>query len=116
MSDQDDERAAFHWELLKLLLQVAWADDVVHPAERYVVLHFALRFGVSDEQIAELERHLDGSAPVSLPPPNFALLRRRKEEAMDAAQQLVIADDEIRDAENELLAELHVLLSEGESS
>lgn len=113
MAEQDSDASAFHWELLKLLLQVAWADDVVHPSERYVIMQLALRFGLSDERIAELERHLNGRGLESLPPPNVALLRTRKEQAMDAASQLAIADDDIHEAENELLQELHMLLNDG---
>ena len=105
--DTDDNKAAFHWELLKLLLQVAWADGQIKPSERRIILGLAGRLGASPEQIDELKLHLDGTT--TLPAPNFDLLRSRGEEVMEAAEQLVIANDVYDDEENALLAQLHTI-------
>jgi hypothetical protein len=103
---------AFHWELMKLLLQVAWADDEVVESEHRIVLGLGERLGLSSERMAELTEHL--TTGKSLPPPDLGVLRARKHDALHAAEQLVLADDEISDEENLLLAELTALLGGGE--
>jgi uncharacterized tellurite resistance protein B-like protein len=115
MGHADDEgksgKANFHWELIKLLVQIAWADDEIAPQERRVVVGLASKLELSPEQIAEVEALLDGGAP--LPPPNMQLLRSRSAEVISAAEQIVMVDDEIAEDENRVLAELHSLLSSG---
>jgi hypothetical protein len=103
----DDSKAVFYWELLKLLLQVAWADGAVKPPERRIILGLGKRFQLSGEQLAELEVHLNGGT--LLPAPNFDLLRSRSEEVLLAAEQIVLLDDDIDDEENALLVELHAM-------
>lgn len=104
----DAGKREFHWELMKLLLQVVWADDAVATPERRVLLGLANRLSLDAEQIGAVERLLDGGE--ALPPPNLTLLRSRRDEVVEAAEQLVLADEEITDDENRLLAELNALL------
>jgi hypothetical protein len=103
-----DDKSAFHWELVKLMLQVAWADDAVEPVERKIVEGLAERLSLPNENLEELRTCLDGRQ--SLPPPDMQLLRGYKEEATQLAEQLVIIDDEVTDDENRLLAELNEML------
>lgn len=100
---------AFHWELLKLMLQVAWADDVIQPEEERIILGMAKRLSLDDSQIAEITTHLRGEAP--LPPPNMQILRERKDEVIQVAEQLVLSDNDIAEEENEVLTQITELLS-----
>ena len=94
-------------ELLKLLLQVAWADHEVQEEERAAVRRFATDEGIVDPT---LEAYLDGKAP--LPPPNMTLLRTRREEALFLAKSLARADLHLGDEEIDLLKLLRDTLYE----
>jgi uncharacterized tellurite resistance protein B-like protein len=104
----DTDKAEFHWELMKLLLQVAWADDEVQGAERRLVLGLAERLGLSVERRAELDCRLEGLG--SLPPPNMTMLKARKAEVIQTAEALVMSDENVADEENDMLQQLHELL------
>ena len=106
----DADKAEFHWELMKLLLQVAWADDEVQGADRRLVLGLAERLGLSVERRAELDCRLEGLG--SLPPPNMAMLKARKAEVIQTAEAVVMSDETIADDENEMLQQLHQLLDD----
>ena len=104
-----DDKQEFHWELLKLMLQVAWADDVIEPEEKWAIISKAERLQLNEAQIAELETHLRGEGP--LPPPNMQILRGRKDEVIQVVEELALADDHIADEENQVLAQITELLS-----
>ena len=101
-------KSAFHWELMKLLLQVAWADDHIAPQERRMLMGMAERLSLSPERVKEIEACLEQGA--SLPAPDMTLLRNRREEVIEAAEHIVLIDNEITDDENRVLAELNTLL------
>ncbi len=111
MGDQEAEKSlekkAFHWELMKLLLQVAWADDRVVPQERRVLVGLAQKLSLEPARITEIDACLEGAA---LPPPDMQLLRSRRAEVIEAAEQIVMVDDEIADDENSVLAQINELL------
>lgn len=106
----DADKSEFHWELMKLLLQVAWADDEVQGAERRLILGLAERLGLPLERRAELDCRLEGLG--SLPPPNLSLLKARKDEVIQTAEALVMSDESIADDENHMLQQLHELLDD----
>ncbi len=81
-------------ELVKLLLQVAWADDVVTDAERAVMQATAQRVAGA-EGLALLASALDGAAP--LPPPNMGLLARHRAEVLQEVVRLSAIDGLHRD-------------------
>ena len=62
-------------ELVKLLLQVVTADDVVSDAERAALDAAAARLGGADA-VAVVSAALDGGG--RLPPPNIGLLRQHR--------------------------------------
>jgi hypothetical protein len=78
-------------EILKLLLQVAWADDVVDEVEIESILTRARAEAIAEPAVSELARCLRGEAP--LPPPNFGYLRQHREVVMVAAERYVVAPD-----------------------
>lgn len=99
----------FALELVKLLLQVAWADDDVAPAEAEALLGFARRSGSSDDELGELAAMLSGRAPLA--PPNLGLLKARRTDVLRAVKQLLLADLELAEEEEYLLVQISALLS-----
>jgi uncharacterized tellurite resistance protein B-like protein len=112
VSDPEAEKAGFRWELMKLLLQVAWADDRIADQERRILTGLAGRLSLGPERTEALEHCLEQGTP--LPAPDMALLRSRRAEVIEAAEQLVMVDGEIDDDENRMLVELHALLGDDE--
>lgn len=99
---------SFNAEAVKLLLQVAWADDVLAPAERAFVERVGASWKVPAPVMANLLSHLDQGKP--LPQPNLALLRTRADEVLAAAAALVAADGTIDAQETDFLAMVEELL------
>jgi uncharacterized tellurite resistance protein B-like protein len=104
----DDE--VFQVELLKLLLQTAWADMEVQEAERGLVLGRARAVGLPAGRIAELEAYLDGRE--RLPPPDLGLLRWRREEVLDAVREVLYSDSRMLRSEEVVLQQIEALLEE----
>lgn len=80
----------FNAEVIKLLLQVAWADDQLDPKERAFVAKVGKEWQVPDAVMADLLHHLDIGKP--LPQPNLYLLKQRADDVLAAAEALVRAD------------------------
>jgi hypothetical protein len=76
-------------ELTKLLLQVAYADDVVTAPERTALLAAAQRLA-GDAGVALVEDVLAGSTP--LPPPNLALLADHRTESLREVGRIAAVD------------------------
>ncbi|ACY17769.1 hypothetical protein [Haliangium ochraceum] len=107
MSEQGQDKR-LHLELIKLLLQVAWADDRVEDFERAHLRAMAQEGGLDAEQSAALEACLDGHAP--LPAPDLGFLRAHRDAALAAAQQLMVGDHEVARGELIVFDELRTLL------
>ncbi len=99
----------FHIEVVKLLLQVAWSDDALDPAERVEVKAAAEKWGVPADELAKLMARLDEGEP--LPVPNLKLLRNKPEIALAAVRKLMLADGKIAQGEAEMLAQIKELLA-----
>jgi hypothetical protein len=104
MSTQPD----LHLEVIKLLLQVAWADHEVQPAERSVLLSYAREHGMPMEELKELSKYVKGEAP--LPPPDLGYIRQHREQAMAAVCTLLGSDKRLKEDESEILAQLEEML------
>ena len=100
--------AQFQIEVLKLLLQVAWADDEVAESERALILNAARTSGIDEKTVTFLMERLDLGQP--LPSPNLSLLKTRPGEALDAARALVAADGEVREEEKEMLEQIRQMI------
>jgi uncharacterized tellurite resistance protein B-like protein len=98
----------FALELVKLLVQVAWADHEVAPAEAEKLLAYARRSGLTDQDLAGLSAMLTGRAP--LVPPNLGLLKERRTEVLRAVKELLLSDLEIAEEEEEVLEQVAALL------
>jgi uncharacterized tellurite resistance protein B-like protein len=101
-------QAAFASELVKLLLQVAWADHGVAPAEAETLLAFARRSGLPEGELSSLQAMLTGQAP--LVPPNLGLLKQRRTDALRAVKELLLSDREVTEEEEEVLSQIAALL------
>jgi hypothetical protein len=95
-------------EILKLLLQVAWADDRVGEEERVHIWSIARAAGISAEDAAALQACLDGSMP--LPAPDFGYLRAHREAALQAAQDMIVTDHHVARGELLVLEQIRALL------
>lgn len=98
----------FAFELLKLLLQLAWADDDVAPEEQAALLAYARKHALTSEQVELLEACLAGKAP--LPPPNLGFLKERRLDVLRAARELLTSDQTITEEEEAVLAQISALL------
>ena len=105
MSARRDE---FPLEIMKLWLQIVWADLEIEEAERQKILALANRLGLDEEYIAELKTYLDGQAP--LPPPNLGLLRSRKEGVLRSIEDLLGSDGQVSEEDGEVLDQIRMLL------
>lgn len=99
----------FALELVKLLIQVAWADHDVAAAEAEALLAFARRNGLSETEMTSLSDMLSGRAPLA--PPNLGLLKERRTEVLRAVKELLLSDLQIAEEEEELLGQIAALLS-----
>jgi len=100
--------AAFASELVKLLVQVAWADHDVAPAEAEALLSFARRSGLPAQEVDTLSDALSGRAPLS--PPNLGLLKTRRTDVLRAVKELLLTDLEVAEEEEDILAQIATLL------
>ena len=95
-------------EIIKLLIQVAWADGEVAEDEVEHLRDRAREAGLGDKAVAMLDAFLGGER--KLPAPDFGFLREHRDAALSAAEKMVRSDDEVRTSERELLAEIQILL------
>ena len=98
----------FAFELLKLLLQVAWVDDDIAPEEAAALMAFGRKSQLPKEQLELLSACLAGNAP--LPPPNLNVLKARRVDVLRAAKNLVVSDLRVGAAEEAILQQISTLL------
>ncbi|HKO48389.1 MAG TPA: hypothetical protein VJV79_11725 [Polyangiaceae bacterium] len=98
----------FAFELVKLLLQVAWVDDDISPEEAGALLAFARKSRFTADQLELLSACLAGKAP--LPPPNLGVLKARRTDVLRAAKNLIVSDLLVGPAEEAILEQISRLL------
>lgn len=98
----------FNAEALKLLLQVAWADDTLEPEERAFVAALGPAWKVPELVMSVLLDHLDRGKP--MPQPNLALLRTKPDTVIAAAEALIAADGLIDGVELNFMDDVRQLL------
>lgn len=108
MSDSRIPDGVFASELVKLLLQVAWADHEVAPAEAEALLAFARRSKLSEPELLDLQAMLTGRAPLT--PPNLGLLKQRRTDVLRAVKELLLSDLQVADEEEDILGQIAALL------
>lgn len=106
--NRPSQLAEVNVETLKLLLQLAWADDSLDPKEREAVVKLGQKWAVPEETMAMLLKHLDLGKP--LPQPNLNLLRQHRDVVIAAAEWFVGVDGVIEESEKEFLVTVSELL------
>jgi len=99
-----------HREVIKLLVQVAWADREIADEERDHILALARGAELHDDEIEDLRQALEH--PEDLPAPDLALLKRFKQDVKRAALLLIRMDKRIADEEAAMLASIDALLDD----
>lgn len=99
----------FALELVKLLVQVAWADHDVAPEESQALLAFARQRGLGEAELTALSAMLAGRAP--LLPPNLGLLKQRRTEVLRAVKELLLSDSQLHADEEDVLSQIAALLT-----
>ena len=98
----------FNLEVLKLLLQVAWADGEVEEREAMMILGLGRSWSVPEPELKELRARLEKGDP--LPQPDMALLKSRADETIEAVRAMVFADGKLERDEDELIEEISSML------
>jgi uncharacterized tellurite resistance protein B-like protein len=99
---------AFASELVKLLVQVVWADHDVAPSEAEALMVFARRSGLPEAELTALQAMLTGRAPLA--PPNLGMLKQRRTEVLRAVKELLLSDLHLAEEEEEILSQIAALL------
>ena len=104
MADKD-----LHREVIKLLVQVAWADREIAPEERDYIVGMAQGAQFDTEEIEELRLALED--PARLPAPDFEFLKRYKDDVRRAATVLIRMDRIVAPDEARMLEDIDRLLA-----
>ncbi len=97
-----------NFEILGLLLQVAWADEEVGPQEATTIISRAQQLDLPADYVATIEACLRGEK--TLPPPDMGFLKKHREAALEAVRKLIATDNVVTEGESALLAEIEELL------
>ncbi len=108
MASPPTGEVSFDTEVVKLLLQVAWADDEVGKREKDMIFGLARSWFVPESELKVLMNRLDQGQP--LPQPNLALLRTRAADVMEAVRGLVLSDGKIAEEESAMIQQISELL------
>jgi hypothetical protein len=95
-------------EVIRLLLQVAWADDEVAPEEAVLLVEYGRRSGLTEAELDELRACLSGQAPLA--PPNLGALRGHRVAVLRTVKALLRSDLRIAPEEDAILSQISDLL------
>ncbi len=93
-------------ELIKLLLQQAWADERLVDVEAVHIRGLANRLCAPDIDL--VDKWLTQAEPLS--PPNLSLLQDHRDEVLKALAQVTMADGIVHEDEREMIALVSSLL------
>ena len=99
---------AFGVELLKLLLQVAYADNALHPSETKMIMQLAKYWALPQDQVDEIAQVMQ--APAKLPAPNLAVLKKSPHHVLEGLRFVARADGGTSAEESDLIDEVETLL------
>ncbi|MFL5319419.1 MAG: TerB family tellurite resistance protein [Myxococcaceae bacterium] len=98
----------FNIEVIKLLLQVAWADGEVDEREALMILGVGRSWNVPELELKELRERLEKGNP--LPQPDMALLKTRSDEVLEAVRAMVFADGKLKRDEGDMVKQIAIML------
>lgn len=93
-------------ELIKLLLQQAWADEEMVDEEAVHIRGLANQ--ICGEDIDLVDTWLTQTVP--LPPPNLSVLQAHRDEVLKALAQVTMADGKVHEDEREMIKLVSTLL------
>lgn len=96
-------------ETIRLLLHVAWSDDDIAPEEYDYIFRMARNAGLSDKDIMALDAAMRDRS--RLYEPNIEILKPHREEVLAHVQALISVDDQIVQAETDILIKIATLLN-----
>jgi tellurite resistance protein len=109
MTEHLSEEVTFNLEVLKLLLTVAWVDGEVDQQEANMLLGLGRSWTVPERALQQLMQTIKaGERPTE---PDYALLRTRKDDALQAARALMLADGKAKSEEIALLKRVQAALA-----
>ena len=79
----------FGWEVMKLLLHIAWANEDMDERECTLIMNLAERLNLASHHLKDVRRCLNGLQ--ALPPPSVTMLRTDREQVRQLAEQMVMA-------------------------
>jgi hypothetical protein len=98
----------FNFEVVKLLLQSAWADLELAQAEKQLILLQTRRLHLLEQDVETIRSCLRGER--RLPPPDMGLLRIHREAVLGLVKEVLLCDQSFSRDEQEVLAEIEGLL------
>jgi len=97
----------FNFEVVKLLMQAAWADLELQPEEAELIMRRA-GLALLPQDVATVRACLQGSQ--KLPAPDFSMLRLHREEVLRLVRELFLSDAAMGQDETDVLGEIETLL------
>lgn len=102
------EQERLNLEIVKLLMQVAWADSELADEEVAHIAEVARSGGLGDKAVAAVESLLRGDS--KLPPPDLGFLRKHADVALAAAERMVRSEDGASDDDAAIVEQIRQLL------
>jgi hypothetical protein len=106
----NEEKHVIALEVLKLMVQAAWADNWIVEEEVRFIQKAGVEMGLAKAEIDAIVANLN-QGEGKLPAPNLGLLRKNKEMAMEAMRLLLAADLHLPREEKDFLEQVEELLS-----
>ncbi|MCP4498768.1 MAG: TerB family tellurite resistance protein [Deltaproteobacteria bacterium] len=100
--------AALGFELLKLLVQMAWSDLSMSPEEATFLLGLTERLCPGDDYQSEVLEWINGEKRLAAP--DLERLKAHSDLVMKTMAQVSLADRKVVDDEREMLAQVATLL------
>jgi uncharacterized membrane protein YebE (DUF533 family) len=98
----------FNIELIKLLLRVAWSDNVVDKREALVLFSMGRSWNVPELELRALQEQLKTGG--DLPEVDLEVLRTRPDDVLEAARALAASDGRLVDNERRLLEQIEAMV------
>mgnify|MGYP000152974566 CR=1 FL=1 len=102
--------AELGFELLKLLVQMAWSDHQVSAEEGVYLLALTDRLCPAPPYKLHVQGWINGEE--QLPPPNLGVLKEHRDLVMKAMAQVSLADGKVVQDERDMLAQVANMLAD----
>ena len=100
--------AELHREVIRLLVQIAWADRDIDASEQEHILDIARGAELADNELEDVKRALQDECV--LPAPNIELLKRYRQDVIRAVRVLIARDGKFTSDEAVMLEQITKML------